>query len=114
MKFEFEEFSSIEDLFLYMASIAPYMKQVLPITYYKGYLLSIIPLSQLSTDLLMMVYVKTEMPPGLIEFDISTRKYKNVQTIERADKNYFIIIKPKSTTLADKAIANLIDNKKKI
>jgi hypothetical protein len=35
-----------------------------------------------------------------------------VQSIERADKNYFIIIEPKSTTLADKAIANLIDNQK--
>ena len=92
MKFEFEEFSSIEDLFLYMASIAPYMKQILPITYYKGYLLSIVPLSQVNADVLMMVYVKTEMSTGLIEFDISTKKYRNVQSIERADKNYFIII----------------------
>lgn len=112
MKFEFEEFASIEDLLLYMASIAPYMKQVLPMTYYKGYLLSIIPISQLSTEILMMVYVKTEMPTGLIEFDISTRKYKSVQSIERQDKNYFIIIEPKSTTLADKAIANLKNNQK--
>lgn len=107
MKFEFEEFSSIEDLFLYMASIAPYMKQVLPITHYKGYLLSIVPLSQVSVDVLMMVYVKTEMSTGLIEFDISTKKYRNVQSIERADKNYFIIIKPKSATLVDKAIKTL-------
>jgi hypothetical protein len=111
MKFEFEEFSSIEDLFLYMASIAPYMKQVLPITYYKGYLLSIIPLSQLSVEVLMMVYVKTEMSTGLIEFDISTKKYKNVQSIERADKNYFIVIKPTSATLVDQALKIL--NKEK-
>ncbi|HET7642653.1 MAG TPA: hypothetical protein VFK40_04025, partial [Nitrososphaeraceae archaeon] len=104
---EFEEFSSIEDLFLYMASIAPYMKQVLPITYYKGYLLSIVPLSQVNADVLMMVYVKTEMSTGLIEFDISTKKYRNVQSIERADKNYFIIIKPKIATLVDKAITIL-------
>ncbi|MGE0242941.1 MAG: hypothetical protein AB7P56_03340 [Nitrososphaeraceae archaeon] len=90
-----------------MASIAPYMKQVLPITHYKGYLLSIVPLSQLSLDVLMMVYVKTEMPTGLFEFDISTKKYRNVQSIERADKNYFIIIKPKSATLVDKAITAL-------
>ena len=107
MKFEFEEFSSIEDLFLYMASIAPYMKQVLPITYYKGYLLSIVPLSQVNADVLMMVYVKTEMSTGLIEFDKSTKKYRNVQSIERADKNYFIIIKPKIATLVDKAITTL-------
>ena len=55
MKFEYEEFSTIEDLFLYMASIAPYMKQLLPITLYKGYLFSIVPVSQLSTEILMMV-----------------------------------------------------------
>jgi hypothetical protein len=54
-----------------------------------------------------MVYVKTEMSTGLIEFDISTKKYRNVQSIERADKNYFIIIKPKIATLVDKAITNL-------
>ena len=107
MKFEFEEFSSIEDLLLYMASIAPYMKQVLPITYYKGYLLSIVPITQLSTEILMMVYVKTEMPTGLIEFDISTRKYKTVPAVERADKNYFIILKPKIATIADTAIKEI-------
>lgn len=110
MKFEYEEFSSIEDLFLYMASIAPYMKQLLPITYYKGYLFSIVPISQLSTEILMMVYVKTEMSTGLFEFDISTAKYKKIQSIERADKNYFVIITPKTASLADKAIANLNTN----
>ncbi|MGI0051431.1 MAG: hypothetical protein ACRD8K_06805 [Nitrososphaeraceae archaeon] len=104
MKFEYEEFSTVEDLFLYMASIAPYMKQLLPITHYKGYLFSIVPISQLSTEILMMVY---ELSTGLFEFDISTGKYKKIQSIERADKNYFIIITPKSATLADKAIANL-------
>ena len=60
----------------------------------------------------MMVYVKTELPTGLFEFDISTGKYKKIQLIERADKNYFIIITPKSATLADKAIANLRSNDK--
>ena len=112
MKFEYEEFSTVEDLFLYMASIAPYMKQLLPITYYKGYLFSIVPVSQLSTEILMMVYVKTELSTGLFEFDISTGKYKKIQSIERADKNYFIIITPKSATLADKAIENLRSNDK--
>ena len=32
MKFEFEEFSTIEDVFLYLVSVAPYMKQVLPVS----------------------------------------------------------------------------------
>ena len=37
MKFEFEEFSNIEDVFMYLVSVAPYMKQVLPVSSYKGY-----------------------------------------------------------------------------
>jgi hypothetical protein len=47
MKFEFEEFSNIEDVFMYLVSVAPYMKQVLPISSYKGYVFSIVPLTTL-------------------------------------------------------------------
>ena len=54
MKFEFEEFSTIEDVFLYLVSVAPYMKQVLPVSSYKGYIFSIIPLTPLSGEVLMM------------------------------------------------------------
>ena len=51
MKFEFEEFSTIEDVFLYLVSVAPYMKQIMPVSSYKGYVFSIIPLSPLAGDL---------------------------------------------------------------
>ena len=30
---------------------------------------------------------------GIVEFDISTKKYKSVTAVERADKNYFIILR---------------------
>jgi len=46
MNVEFEEFDSVEDIFLYMASITTPMKNVLPINSYKGYICSIIPLGQ--------------------------------------------------------------------
>jgi hypothetical protein len=52
----------------------------------------------------MMIYAKGTMEPGMIEFDISTKKHKNVTSVERADKNYFIILTPKSATIADTAI----------
>ena len=104
MKFEYEEFSTIEEFFLYLVSVAPYMKQVLPASSYKGYVFSILPLTPVSGDVLMMVYAKGNMEPGLVEFDISTKKYKTVPSIERADKNYFIILKPKLATIADSAI----------
>jgi hypothetical protein len=80
------------------------MKQVLPASSYKGYVFSILPLTPVSGDILMMVYAKGNMEPGLVEFDISTKKYKTVPSIERADKNYFIILKPKLATIADSAI----------
>jgi hypothetical protein len=104
MKFEYEEFSTIEEFFLYLVSVAPYGKQVLPASSYKGYVFSILPLTPVSGDILMMVYAKGNMEPGLVEFDISTKKYKTVPSIERADKNYFIILKPKLATIADSAI----------
>jgi hypothetical protein len=52
----------------------------------------------------MMIYAKGNMEPGLVEFDISTKKYKTVSSVERADKNYFIILKPALATIADSAI----------
>ena len=55
----------------------------------------------------MMVYAKGNMDPGLVEFDISTRKYKPVSSVERADKSYFIILKPKIATIADSAIKEI-------
>jgi hypothetical protein len=113
MKFEFEEFSSIEDVFLYLVSVAPYMKQVLPVSSYKGYVFSIVPLTPLSGDILMMVYTKGVIEPGMVEFDLSTKKYKTVNVVERADKNYFVILAPKSATVADGAIAYLEQTKNK-
>jgi hypothetical protein len=112
VKFEFEEFSTIEDIFLYLVSVAPYMKQVLPVSSYKGYVFSFVPLTQLSADVVMMVYTKGSIDAGLVEFDISTKKYKSVTGVERADKNYFIILIPKSTTISDSAIAQLESSKK--
>jgi hypothetical protein len=107
MKFEFEEFAAVEDVLLYLVSVAPYMKQVMPISSYKGYIFSLVPLTPLSGDILLMIYTKGKLEPGLIEFDISTKKYKTVTTVERADKNYFIVLTPKLATLAEEAIKNL-------
>ena len=104
MKFEYEEF------FLYLVSVAPYMKQVLPVSSYKGFIFSILPLTPVSGDILMMIYARGNMEPGLIEFDISTKKYKTVTSVERADKNYFVILKPKIATIADSAIEAIEKN----
>lgn len=109
MKFEFEEFATIEEVFLYLVSVAPYMKQVMPISSYKGYIFSIVPLTPLTGDVLMMIYTKGKLETGLVEFDVSTKKFKQVAVVERADKNYFIVLSPKVATLADEAIKTLKD-----
>jgi hypothetical protein len=111
VKFEFEQFSTIEDVFMYLVSVAPYMKQLLPVSSYKGYVFSIVPLSPLSGEVLTMVYTKGSIDAGIVEFDISTKKYKSVTVVERADKNYFIILIPKSTSISDSAIAQLESSK---
>ena len=111
MKFEFEEFSTVEEVFLYLVSIAPYMKQVLPVSSYRCYIFFIVPLTPLSGDVLMMIYAKGKMETGIIEFDISTKKWKNVASVERTDKNYFVILTPTSDTVADTAIEVIESNR---
>lgn len=107
MKFEYEEFGTVEDVFLYLVSVAPYGKQVMPVSSYKGYVFSIIPLSPLTGEVMMMVYTKGKLEQGLVEFDVSTKKFRSVSSVERADRNYFIVLTPKSATLADEAIKGL-------
>ena len=107
MNVEFEEFDSIEDIFMYMASVAPPMKNYLPINSYKGYICAIIPLSQSGDVTYLMVYTKGSLENGILEFDINTKSYKKVESIERADKTYFVVLSPKRNTIADAAIKKL-------
>lgn len=107
MKFDFEEFATLEEVLVYLVTVAPLMKQVLTISSYKGYTFAMIPVSPLSGDHILMVYTKVSAEPSLLEFDISTQKYRKAAAVERADKNYFIIATPKRNTLADQAIKEL-------
>jgi hypothetical protein len=43
----------------------------------------------------------------MYEFDISAKKHKLVNVMERADKNYFIVITPKRDTIADVALSQI-------
>ena len=106
MKIEYEEFGAIEDIFMYMASAAPPMKNTMPINSYKGYVMSFIPLSQ-TGETYLMIYAKGSLEPGIYEFDLKSNSYKKVEAIERADKVYFISLTPKRNTIADTAIENL-------
>jgi len=107
MTIEFEEFDSIEDVFLYMASVATPMKNVLPINSYKGYICSIIPLSHSENITYLMIFTKGTLENGIYEFDVNTKSYKKVESIERSDKTYFIVMSPKRNTIADAAIEKL-------
>ena len=107
MNIEYEEFDSAEELFLYMACVAQPMKSVLPINSYKGYICSIIPLSHSESDTYLMVYTKGKLENGILEFDVNTKSYKKVESIERSDKTYFVIMTPKRNTIADVAIEKL-------
>jgi hypothetical protein len=95
MNTEYEEFENIEDLFMYMASAAPPMKNTLPINSYKGNVMSFIPLSPSTGESYLMLYAKGELEAGIYEFDVSSKSYKKVESVERADKVYFISITPK-------------------
>jgi len=107
MHIEYEEFESIEDIFMYMSSVAPPMKNTLPINSYKGYVFSFIPLSHSNGDVYLFIYTKGKLEGRILEFDVNTYSYKKVDSIERADKNYFVSLTPKRNTIADEAIKNL-------
>ena len=106
MKVEFEEFDDVEDVFMFLATVAAPLKNTMPINSYEGYTMSFIPLSQ-HNERYLMVYAKTTLEPGIYEFDISSKTYHSVQTVERADKVYFVVLTPKRNTLADKAIQEI-------
>ncbi len=120
MNVEYEEFSSIEDMLLFLASAAPPMKNFMPINLYKGFVCSFIPLSQSGGETYLMLYTKSQITSsasgtpkgvkfeqGIHEFDITTKTIKKVEAIERADKSYFIVITPIRNTIADKAIEQM-------
>ena len=54
-----------------------------------------------------MLYAKGSLEPGIYEFDVKSKSYKKVESIERADKVYFISLTPKRNTIADTAIETL-------
>jgi len=107
MHIEYEEFETIEDFFMYLASAAPPMKNTMPINSYKEYVMSFIPLSPSTGETYLMLYAKGELEPGIYEFDVASKSYKKVESVERADKVYFISLTPKRNTLADTALKNL-------
>ncbi|KAG2473860.1 MAG: hypothetical protein NPMRTH4_870004 [Nitrosopumilales archaeon] len=107
MQVEYEEFKTIEELFLYMSSAAPPMKNTMPVNSYKGYVMSFIPLSPATGESYLMIYSKGSLDTGIYEFDISSKSFKKVESIERADKNYFICLTPTRNTIADAAIEKL-------
>ncbi len=107
MNVEYEEFESIEDFLMYMASAAPPMKNTMPINSYKGYVMSFIPLSPATGETYLMLYAKGSLDSGIYEFDVASKSFKKVESVERADKIYFISISPKRNTIADAAIEKL-------
>jgi len=107
MNFEFEEFDSPEDIFMYMSTMAPPMKNMLPINSYKGYIFSMIPLTPTTGNSYLFIYTKGKLEGKLLEFDMNLKKFKVVETAERTDKNYFVILTPKRNTIADAAIEAL-------
>jgi hypothetical protein len=107
MHVEYEEFENVEEIFMYMSSVAPPMKNTMPINSYKGFVFSFIPLSPSTGDVYLMIYTKGKLDGKILEYDINTNSYKKVESIERADKTYFIVLTPKRNTLADVALEKL-------
>jgi len=109
MHTEYEEFETIEEMFMYIASAIPPIKNTVPVSSYRGYIISFTPLGHGNADSYLMVYTEGTLDTGIYEFDMAARKYFPVERIERADKIYFIVMTPKRNTLADGAIKSIND-----
>ena len=104
MHIEYEEFDTIEDIFMYMASAAPPMKNTMPINSYKGFVFSFIPLSPSTGDVYLLIYAKGTLDGRILEYDLNSHSYKKVEAIERAYKNYFIVLTPNRNNITDVAL----------
>ena len=93
-----------------MSTMAPPMKNMLPINSYKGYIFSLIPLNLTTGDMYLMIYTKGKIDEKMLEFDMNQKKYRAVEIAERTDKNYFVVLTPKRNTIADAAIKELERN----
>ena len=86
MQVEYEEFETIEDFLMYMASAAPPMKNTMPINSYKDYVMSFIPLSPATGETYLMLYAKGSLEPGIYEFDVSSKSFKKVEVLKEQTK----------------------------
>lgn len=107
MNVEYDEFESIEDVFMYLASATAPLKNTLPVSSYKDHLMAFVPIGSQGAERFLMIYAKGSLKPGIYEFDASTKTYRPVQSVERADKFYFVVLTPIRNTLADKALKDI-------
>ena len=103
---EYEEFETVDDLFLYLSAAAPPMKNTMPVNSYRGHVMSLVPLGP-SGEIFLVIFAKGSLEPGIYEFDVNSVSHKKVGAVERADKNYFIVLSPKRNTIADAALEKL-------
>jgi len=54
-----------------------------------------------------MIYTKGTLEKGIMEFDVHTNSYKKVESIDRSDKTYIVIMTPQRNTRVDAAIEKL-------
>lgn len=104
---EYDEFGNIEDVFMYLASATAPLKNTMPVSSYKDHVMAFVPIGSHGAERFLMIYAKGALESGIYEFDVSTKTYRLVKSVERADKFYFVVLTPVRNTLADKALKNI-------
>ncbi len=99
MKIQHIEFDNVADFFSYLTAVSPPMKNMMPAMLHKDYLMAVVPLGT-TDDTFLAIYTKNSIESGIYEFDLNSKVYKKVTSIERADKIYFIVLSPKLDTIA--------------
>lgn len=109
MKFEYEEFESVDDFLMVAANGFSFgMRQITTLFLHGDYVVTYSPiLSGEDGDSMWVIsLVKGTLPTGLIEFDSETKKVEKIQKAVNPEKSHFLVIKPKSSTILEKAFEN--------
>ena len=65
MNVEYDEFASIEDVFMYLASATAPLKNTMPVSSYKDHVMAFVPIGSHGAKRFLMIYAKGELGSGI-------------------------------------------------
>lgn len=107
MKFEYEIFSTLEDLLSVAGnSYSIGIRQISTLFVYDEYVMYYSPniSGEGGESLWIVSMARGNLPTGLVEFDPETKKVEKITRAVNPEKIHFLVVRPEKSTILDKAI----------